>query len=139
MPLVGELIKTALPLPDGRYGNVFIVDPTNGDDSNPGDTFEKPFKTLAVAYAACVSGQNDVVIYVPGTSALELSAAIDWSKSYTHLIGLCAPTWLPSGAAFSNSQPLPGQAPCLPSAARAAFSKTSTFSRALPMPPALST
>ena len=92
MPLVGDLIRTALPLPDGKYGNIFVLDPTNGDDTNPGDTFEKPFKTLAAAYAACVSGQNDVIVYVPGASSITLSAALDWTKSYTHLVGLCAPT-----------------------------------------------
>ena len=92
MPLVGDLIKTALPLPDGKYGNVYVLDPTNGDDSNPGDTFEKPFKTLAAAYAACVDGQNDVIVYVPGSSSITLSSAFTWAKSYTHFVGLCAPT-----------------------------------------------
>jgi hypothetical protein len=113
MPLVGDLIKTALPLPDGKYGNIFVLDPTNGDDANPGDTFEKPFKTLTKAYAACVDGQNDVIVYVPGSSALTLSAALDWTKSYTHFVGLCAPTRTAPRCRIFQLSTLTGASPLL--------------------------
>jgi len=107
------LIKTALPLPDGKYGNVYVLDPTNGDDSNPGDTFEKPFKTLAAAYAPCVYGPSDVIVYVPGSSSITLSAALVWSKSYTHLVGLCAPTMIGQRARIFQLSTLTAASPLL--------------------------
>ena len=88
--------KQAVPelsdLPLGPNSNIYFVDPVNGSDSNPGTARELPMASITGAYAKCVSGQNDVVAYIAGTSGITLSAALVWSKSYTHLIGLCAPT-----------------------------------------------
>ena len=78
-------------LPLGALSNVYFVDPVNGNDNNPGTSRQNPMKTLEAAYALCVSGQNDVVAIVATTSGLTLTSAFTWSKSYTHLIGLCAP------------------------------------------------
>lgn len=73
-------------------GSRFYLDPTNGSDGNDGTAPDKAFATLPVAYAALTSGKNDVLFYIPGTSSISLSALLTWSKSYTHFIGLCAPT-----------------------------------------------
>lgn len=78
-------------MPLGPLSNVYFVDPANGNDSNPGTAFEYPMKTILAAYNKCTSGQNDVVAYIAGTSGETLTAAFTWSKSYTHLVGLCAP------------------------------------------------
>ncbi|MCU0503880.1 MAG: hypothetical protein MUC51_19340 [Anaerolineae bacterium] len=77
-------------IPRGPYSNVYIVDPANGSDSNPGTTFQAPLLTLAAAYAKCTTNQNDVVLLVGGPTALNPAAAIAWAKDYTHLIGLSA-------------------------------------------------
>ena len=73
-------------------GSVFFLDPTDGLDTNDGRTPNTAFKTLAVGYAALTDGENDILYYIPGTSSVTLSAAFTWAKSYTHFIGLCAPT-----------------------------------------------
>ncbi len=75
-------------IPRGPYSNVYIVDPVNGSDSNPGTTFQKPLATVAAAYALCTTNQNDTVLVVGGPTQNAPAAAIDWAKSYTHLIGL---------------------------------------------------
>ena len=77
-------------LPLGPNSNIYFVDPANGSDSNPGTSRQNPMKTILAAYNKCTSGQNDVVAYIAGTSSENLTAAFTWSKSYTHLIGLCA-------------------------------------------------
>jgi hypothetical protein len=95
MSLYPEEIKhelMALGLPRSKFSNVYIVDSTNGDDGNAGDRWELPLKTIAAAYAKCTANQHDVVLVVAGASGNTLSAALDWSKSYTHLVGLSAPT-----------------------------------------------
>lgn len=77
-------------IPRGPYSNVFIVDPINGSNSNPGTTFQKPLLTIEAAYALCTTNQNDVVLFVGGPTAESPAAAIDWAKSYTHLVGMSA-------------------------------------------------
>lgn len=76
-------------------GNVFYVDPTAGSDTaNSGTSQNDAFATVATAYAACVSGNHDVVIIAPtgGTGRTSETTAITWGKRFTHLIGSAAPT-----------------------------------------------
>ena len=92
MSLFPKQIEPALAgLPLGPTSNVYFVDAANGNDSNPGTSRQQPLKTIEAAYALCVSGQNDVVALIANTSGFTLTAALTWSKSYTHLVGLCAP------------------------------------------------
>jgi hypothetical protein len=75
-------------------GNVFFLNPASGNDTNAGDAPGSAFQSLASAYAACLSGNNDVVVLVGDgatTNTARLSAAFTWSKNATHLIGLCSP------------------------------------------------
>lgn len=88
MPLFG--VGGLLPF----TGNYFWVDGTNGSDGNTGGP-QDPYKTVGQAYAACLAGNNDVVL-VTGTTSL--SATLTWAKNSTHMIGL-APSAL-SGAAL---------------------------------------
>lgn len=92
-------------------GTAFYLDPTNGNDSNDGLTPDTAVSTLPVAYALLTSGNNDILYYIAGTSSITLSAAFTWSKSYTHFIGVCAPTHAAQRArifqlAASNISPL---------------------------------
>lgn len=73
-------------------GNVFFLDPANGNDSYDGRDPAHAFKTLPVAYAALTANQNDILYYIAGASSISLAAEFDWAKSYTHFIGSCAPT-----------------------------------------------
>lgn len=85
------VIPSITGIPLGPDSNVYFVDPVNGNDSAPGTARTNPLKTIEAAYAKCVSGQNDVVALIATTSGATLTGALAWSKSYTHLVGLCAP------------------------------------------------
>lgn len=79
--------NTSLPTFTGKK---IFVDPVNGTDGGTGDV-SAPLKTLAAAWAKATTNKNDVIYMVGGASAFTLTAAFDWSKSYTHLVGLAAP------------------------------------------------
>lgn len=102
----GMPVTPGVPVP--FTGNTYWVDPVNGADGNTGRKPTNAFATLYAAHAACTSGNNDVVYLIgngaaSGSARLSLANAqsIDssvtagtlvWSKSATHLIGICAPT-----------------------------------------------
>jgi hypothetical protein len=75
-------------IPRGPKSKVFIYDPVNGSDSNPGTTWQAPLKSLEAAEALCTANQHDVVLALAGATADNPTAAIAWDKSYTHLIGV---------------------------------------------------
>ena len=78
-------------LPRSKGSKVFVVDYVNGSDSNTGLKWESPLKTVEAAFALCTTLKNDVVLLVGNGSSNVAAAAIDWNKSYVHLIGLSAP------------------------------------------------
>lgn len=108
-----SVVPELADLPLGPNSNVYFVDPANGSDSNPGTAREHPMASITAAYAKCVSGQNDVVAYIAGTSGNTLSAALVWSKSYTHLVGLCAPTRVGQRARIFQLSTLTGASPLI--------------------------
>lgn len=75
--------------------NIWYVDYTNGADTNPGNATDQAFKTVSAAHSAATANQHDVVILVSGGTAagagVSESAAVAWSKGFTHLIGNAAP------------------------------------------------
>lgn len=71
-------------------GDVYFLDPTNGNDGFSGKSPDQAVKTLPVAYALLADGNNDVLYYIAGTSSISLSAEFTWAKSYTHFVGVCA-------------------------------------------------
>lgn len=77
-------------IPQGPLSQWYFVDTVNGNDNNNGRSFRWPMKTVAAAFALCVSGQNDAVVMVNNNTSDTLAAAINWNKNYTHLIGLSA-------------------------------------------------
>lgn len=78
-------------IPRGPYSNIYIVDTVNGSDTNPGTSFAAPLKSVAAAYAKCTDNQHDVVLMLGMATADNPTAAITWSKNYTHLIGMTSP------------------------------------------------
>lgn len=77
-------------------GDVFYVDPTNGNDTaNTGKDADNAYASVGAGYGATTNNNHDVVLLKPGgagsgTASAEASA-ITWSNSFTHLIGACAP------------------------------------------------
>lgn len=97
----------------GPIGDVYYLDPTNGSDSYDGKSPSKAVATMPVAYALLVDGHNDVLVYIADTTGLTLSAAVVWAKSYTHLIGLCAPTRIGQRARIFQLAGLTGASPLI--------------------------
>jgi hypothetical protein len=113
MGLYPKALEPALLVPGGKYGNIYVLDPANGSDSNPGMSFKQPLATLEAAYAKCVANQNDVVLVVGGASGVTLSAPLVWAKNYTHLIGVCAPTQLAQRSRIFQLASLVGASPLI--------------------------
>lgn len=100
-------------IPRGPKSKVYIVDPANGSDLNVGTSFKAPLASIEAAYALCVANQHDVVLYLSGSSGNNLAAAVTWSKNYTHLIGLCAPTRMAQRSRIFQTSTLTGASPLL--------------------------
>lgn len=90
-------------------GDWYFVDAVSGDDGNTGAA-DNPLRSLPEAYDRTTEGQNDVVVLVgrPTTAAsttgtFRLSAQLEWAKSATHLIGMCAPTMIGQRARISTA------------------------------------
>lgn len=98
-------------IPRGPNSNVFIVDAASGSDSNTGKDFKHPMATIAAAFAKCTANQHDVVLVLSGSSSNTLSAKLDWSKNYTHLIGMCAPTMMGQRARIMQLSTLTAASP----------------------------
>lgn len=94
-------------------GDVYYLDPENGNDSNDGKSPETAFKTLISAEDALTANQNDVLFYIAGSSSDSLTAALTWDKDYTHFIGLCAPTHAAQRARLFQTSTLTGASPLL--------------------------
>jgi len=87
-------------------GKYFWVDETNGSDGNSGAA-NRPFATIDAAYAQMRDGYNDVCFF---SGSVHLGATLAWSKSKTHLVGLCAPTKRGKRARLSPATTLAGTA-----------------------------
>jgi len=90
---VGELtvdvIKGGASLP--MFTKKFFIDPVNGSDGNTGKSISNAKKTLAEAWKLLTTNKNQALFWVPGASYIDLTAGFDWSKSFTHFIGLAGP------------------------------------------------
>jgi hypothetical protein len=93
MSLYPRAAESALAnVPRSKGSKVFVVDPANGSDSNPGTKWEAPLASVEAAYAKCTANKNDTVLLVANQTANTLAAALTWGKDFTHLIGLGART-----------------------------------------------
>ena len=84
--LMNALQKMGIMTP----GDIYFLDPANGDDTYDGMTIDRAFKSLAVAEDALTANQHDVLVYISGATSLSLSAKLVWDKDYTHFIGVSA-------------------------------------------------
>ena len=103
----------AARVPRGPNSNIYLVDPANGSDSNPGDRWTKPLASIEAAEDLCVANQHDAVLYLAGASGNNLAAALTWDKNYTHLLGMCAPTFAAQRSRIFQTATLTGASPLL--------------------------
>ena len=68
-------------------GNYYFVNPTTGNDNYSGTSMEKPFATVAAAYAACTSNNNDVIC-LSAYASHPLTAMLTVAKNRVHFVGL---------------------------------------------------
>lgn len=68
------------------YGDVYYVDPDNGDDSNDGLSINQPFATVAAAYAATTTNNNDIIV-LSGYTTHTLTEMLDVDTNRTHFLG----------------------------------------------------
>lgn len=108
-----KYLMAQMGIPRGPNSNAYLVDPASGSDSNPGDRWTKPLASIEAAEALCVANQHDVVVYLGGASGNTLAAALAWDKSYTHLVGLCAPTMAAQRFRIFQAATLTGASPLL--------------------------
>lgn len=94
-------------------GTAYYLDPTDGNDNNDGLSPQTAVKTLPVAYALLADGEHDILYYIAGTSSITLSAAFTWAKSYTHFIGVCAPSPVAQRARIFQLSTLTGASPLI--------------------------
>lgn len=98
MPELLALYGSALAgVPIGPLTVGYVVDPTNGVDTNSGLHPTAALKTLAAGEDKTVANHHDVVLYVAASSATagtayDLEASLAWDKNQTHLVGIGAPT-----------------------------------------------
>jgi hypothetical protein len=98
----------------GPVGDVYWLDPTNGSDTlNDGTAPASAFASLETAEAALTANQNDVLVYIAGTTSLNMQAALTWDKSYTHFVGYCAPSRIEQRARIFQKSTLTGASPLL--------------------------
>lgn len=106
-----------IPLPGGQtlmtQGKSYFVDPTNGSDSYDGKSVSRAKATLLAGYTLLTAGQNDVLYYMAGTSSINLSATLTWAKSYTHLVGVCAPVNMNQRARIFQTSDVTGLNPLI--------------------------
>ena len=75
---------------NGR-GNIYYLDAANGVDTNTGKTPTSAFLTLAAAYAAMTTNNNDVLFILDQGTDETYTAVLTWAKSHCHVVGLGAP------------------------------------------------
>lgn len=104
----------AASLPIGAAGgNWYFVNPANGNNSNSGESPDAALASITTAYGKTTNNNNDVVAYIGDSSGFNLTAALTWSNSYTHLIGICAPVRAGKRARIFQLSTLTGASPLL--------------------------
>lgn len=79
-------------VPYSQDSQYFFMDPARGSDDNDGTTPETAVASLEAGYAKLTANQHDGLFYIAGASGNTLTAKLTWSKNYTHLLGIAAPT-----------------------------------------------
>jgi hypothetical protein len=70
-------------------GKWYFFDPTHGHADGDGSSPEEASSDLVAMEDQLRDGYNDGILFKAGATAWAPTAALDWDKSYTHLIGTC--------------------------------------------------
>src|SRR3970282_1112510 len=70
-------------------GNVWFVNSNTGSDGNTGKRMDKPFATIAKAYAQAVTNNHDVIV-LSANGALAEADELDATKNRVHFWGMDA-------------------------------------------------
>lgn len=79
-------------IPFGPDSKIKFVHTATGSDTNDGDTPTSAYASIEAGEDALVANRHDTLVYLSSPTPNNLSAALTWDKSYTHLIGVAAPT-----------------------------------------------
>jgi hypothetical protein len=95
------------PIPIAEDSVIWFLDAgAKGSDSNVGLSPDQPLKTLAAAYGKLRSGHYDTIFIIGLGTAVALTGALVWSKSYCNLVGLCGPLMSSQRARVTNGSTL---------------------------------
>jgi hypothetical protein len=72
-------------------GKIFYVDSVNGADGNSGRDPDAALLTVEAAKAVMTTNKNDIMVLIGRATAYELAAVVDWSLSYSHIVGASPP------------------------------------------------
>jgi hypothetical protein len=97
----------------GIVGEIFYLDPANGDDAASGLDIEEAVKTLPVGYDKLRANKNDVLIYLGNNGSVSLSSKLTWAKNYAHLIGFAAPVGIGGRARIFQAAAATGVSPLI--------------------------
>lgn len=89
-------------------GNVYYLDPINGNDSNNGLSPSNAVQSLAAGYALLVESHNDVLAVIGSgltSGAARLTAGFTWAKDAAHMVGVCPPARLGQRARIAPLNP----------------------------------
>jgi hypothetical protein len=94
MTTFGDMVYQFGGVPVGGFdpvmlagGKWYFADPTHGAAGGDAQTPATATNSVKTAYDLCRDGYNDGVVFIGGATAWNPTAALTWSKSYTHLIG----------------------------------------------------
>jgi hypothetical protein len=79
-------------IPFGPDSKVIFVHTATGSDNNDGAEPNYAKASIEAGEDALVANRHDTLVYLSSPTANAMSAAMVWDKSYTHLIGVAAPT-----------------------------------------------
>ncbi len=82
---VDEVVGAGMP-PYAR--NKIFLDPTYGSDGNDGLSFTTAVKTLDTALGKIVTGRQDRIYYISGSSGINLTSTILWTYHYSQFSGI---------------------------------------------------
>lgn len=81
---VDNIEGSGAPIDLGK-GQKWYMDGSNGSNGNSGKSANTPLATIAAAESSMTGGQNDTLIFMPGTETI--TSLVTWNLSNTHLVG----------------------------------------------------
>jgi hypothetical protein len=84
-------------------GKIFYVDSENGADGNSGRDPDSALLTVEAAKAVMTTNKNDIMVLIGRATSYGLAAVVDWSLSYSHIVGATPPLGIGQRARITAS------------------------------------